>query len=196
MIDYTPHHQYTEVLDKPKKERSFTQKWTKRAITIEVVASIICVLLLGFQYLPCWIMILISIIMVFIMVFVGKIALIGYAMASLFPPLSKSEAASVIKGVIGFDFGDDFKLLKTSSHDYEEYLYIFSESSFEPLKNHLESIPDKDGQDDGRSIGHQINGKAGFYLADSRLEYGCCGNIEAIWVDYQERTLKHTFTIY
>ena len=190
MIDYTPHHQYTEVLDRPEQVKDFSHKWTKRAITLAVVAGIICAIILGFQYLPRWIMIVIT----FLMVIVGIIALIGYAIADYQPP-SKSQIASVIKDVIGFDFGDDFKLLKTSSHDYEEYLYIFSECSFKPLKNHLDSIPDKEGQDGERSIGHQIDGKEGFYLCDNRLKDGC-GNIEAIKVDYQERTLKHTFTVY
>ena len=187
MIDYTPHHQYTEVLDRPEQANNFAHKWTKRIIALAVMAGIICAILFGFQYLPRWIMILITI----IVVLVGIIALIGYAIASYQPP-SKSQVASVIKNVIGFDFGYDFKLLKTSSHDYEEYLYIFSD---EPLKNHLESIPDKEGQDGERSISHLIDGKAGFYLSDNRLEDGC-GNIETIKVDYQERTLKHTFTVY
>lgn len=120
--------------------------------------------------------------------------MIEYAIASSQPP-SKSQVASVIKNVIGFDFGDDFKLLKTSSHDYEEYLYIFSETSFEPLKNHLDPIPDKKSQDGERSISHQIDGKEGFYLSDNRIKDGC-GNIEAIKVDYQKRTLKQTFTVY
>ncbi len=190
MIDYTPHHQYTEVLDRPEQTKNFAHKWTKRIIALVVMAGIICAILLGFQYLPRWIMILITV----IVVLVGIIALVGYAIASYQPP-SKSQVASVIKNVVGFDFGDDFKLLKTSRRDYEEYLYIFSESSFEPLKNHLDSIPDKEGQDGERSISHQINGKAGFYLCDNRLEYEC-GNIEAIIVDYEERTLKHTFTVY
>lgn len=123
-----------------------------------------------------------------------------YALAS-YRPLSKAQVASIIKNVIGFDFGDDFTLLQTSSHDYEEYLYLFSESSFEPLKKHLDSIPDKDGQEGERSVKHQISvrlptdifltQKVDFYLCDHRM-----GNIEAIVVDYQERTLKHTFTIY
>lgn len=190
MIDYTPRHQYTEVHDRPEPARTFAHKWTKRVISFAIIAGVIVTMFLGFQYLPSWIMILITI----IMVFVGITALIGYAIASYQPP-SKSQVASVIKDVIGFDFGNDFKLLKTSSHDYEEYLYIFSESSFEPLKNHLDSIPDQEGQDGKRSISHHINGKAGFYLSDNRLKDGC-GNIEAIIVDYQERTLKHTFTVY
>lgn len=190
MIDYTPHHQYTEVLDRPDQASTLAHKWTKRVISFAIIAGVIGIMFLGFQYLPRWIMILITI----IMVFVGIIALIGYTIASYQPP-SKSQVASVIKDVIGFDFGDDFKLLKTSSHDYEEYLYIFSESSFEPLKKHLDSIPDQEGQDGERSISHQIDGKEGFYLSDNRLKYGC-GNIEAIKVDYQERTLKHTFTVF
>ena len=152
------------------------------------MAGIICAILLGFQYLPRWIMILITI----IVVLVGIIALIGYAIASYQPP-SKSQVASVIKNVIGFDFGDDFKLLKTSSHDYEEYLFIFSESSFEPLKNHLDLFSDKEGQDVERSISHQINGKAGFYLRDDDQK---TRTIETIEVDYQERTLKHAITGY
>ena len=190
MIDYTPHHQYTEVLDSPEQGKGFTHKWTRSVIAIAVVVGIIYAILLGFKYLPHWIMIIIIV----ITIFVGIIALIVYAIPSYQPP-SKSQIASAIKNVIDFDFGDDFKLLKTSSHDYEEYLYIFSETSFEPLKNHLDSIPDKEGQDGERSISHQIDGKAGFYLSDNRLKDGC-GNIETIKVDYQEHTLKHTFTVY
>ena len=190
MIDYTPHHQYTEVLDRPEQANIFAHKCIRRVIALAVVAGVIYAILLGFKYLPHGVMIFITI----ITVFVGIIALIGYALASYQPP-SKTQVASVIKNVIGFDFGDDFKLLKTSSHDYEEYLYIFSESSFEPLKNHLDSIPDKKGHDGERSISHHINGKAGFYLSDNRIKDGF-GNIEDIIVDYQERTLKHTFTVY
>lgn len=188
MIGYTPHHQYTEIIDQ-KQAKNFTQKLTMIVITITIVTGIIYVLLLGIQYLPCWIMVPITIIMIFVLI----IALIVYAILSYQPP-SKAQVASVIKDVIGFDFGDDFKLLETSSHDYEEYLYIFSESSFEPLKKHLDSIPNKDGQAGERSIKHQING-ADFYLCDNRMK-GVCGNIETIKVDYQERTLKHTFTVY
>lgn len=199
MIDFTPNHQYTEIIDSDVQAEISANKSTQIVIAIAVVASIIC-LFLGFQNLSWWIMITITIIMIPVWI----VALFFYALAS-YRPLSKAQVASIIKNVIGFDFGDDFTLLQTSSHDHEEYLYLFSESSFEPLKKHLDSIPDKDGQEGERSIKHQISvrlpteifptPKAGFYLCDNRQVNGM-GNIEAIEVDYQERTLKHTFTIY
>lgn len=199
MIDFTPNHQYTEIIDSDVQAEISANKSTQIVIAIAVVASIIC-LFLGFQNLSWWIMIPITIIMIPVWI----VALFFYALAS-YRPLSKAQVASIIKNVIGFDFGDDFTLLQTSSHDHEEYLYLFSESSFEPLKKHLDSIPDKDGQEGERSIKHQISvrlpteifptPKAGFYLCDNRQVNGM-GNIEAIEVDYQERTLKHTFTIY
>lgn len=199
MIDFTPNHQYKEIVDSDVQAEISANKSVQIVIAIAVVASIIC-LFLGFQNLSWWIMIPITIIMIPVWI----VALFFYALAS-YRPLSKAQVASIIKNVIGFDFGDDFTLLQTSSHDHEEYLYLFSESSFEPLKKHLDSIPDKDGQEGERSIKHQISvrlpteifptPKAGFYLCDNRQVNGM-GNIEAIEVDYQERTLKHTFTIY
>lgn len=102
MIGYTPHHQYTEIIDQ-KQAKNFTQKLTMIVITITIVTGIIYVLLLGIQYLPCWIMVPITIIMIFVLI----IALIVYAILSYQPP-SKAQVASVIKDVIGFDFGDDF----------------------------------------------------------------------------------------
>lgn len=199
MIDFTPNHQYTEIIDSDVQAEISANKSVQIVIAIAVVASIIC-LFLGFQNLSWWIMIPITIIMIPVWI----VALFFYALAS-YRPLSKAQVASIIKNVIGFDFGDDFTLLQTSSHDHEEYLYLFSESSFEPLKKHLDSIPDKDGQEGERSIKHQISvrlrteifptPKAGFYLCDNRQVNGM-GNIEAIEIDYQERTLKHTFTIY
>ena len=122
MIGYTPHHQYTEIIDQ-KQAKNFTQKLTMIVITITIVTGIIYVLLLGIQYLPCWIMVPITIIMIFVLI----IALIVYAILSYQPP-SKAQVASVIKDVIGFDFGDDFKLLN---------IYIYSPSH---LLNHLKNI--------------------------------------------------------
>lgn len=187
MIDFTPNHQYKEIVDSDVQAEISANKAVQIVIAIAVVASIIC-LFLGFQNLSWWIMIPITIIMIPVWI----VALFFYALAS-YRPLSKAQVASIIKNVIGFDFGDDFTLLQTSSHDYEEYLYLFSESSFEPLKKHLDSIPDKDDQEGERSIKHQISvrlpteifptPKAGFYLCDNRQVNGM-GNIEAIEVDY------------
>ena len=131
-------------------------------------------------------------------VFVGVVFLIIYWIVSPGKPRLKNNYSSAIKKVIGYDFGNDYKLLYTGSHDYEEYLYIFSNDSFEPLKKHLESIPD--GKDDktGRVVGHSFKGNqgAGFSLVEDRLGDSPCGNIESIEVDYVERTLKHKFVVF
>ena len=58
----------------------------------------------------------------------------------------------------------------------------------------------KDGMQEGtnRNVHHFYKGKecTGFTLMEDRLGNGPCGNIERIIVDYKERTLKHTFTVY
>ena len=134
-----------------------------------------------------------------ISIIVGLAAVIARFRASSKGP-QRSQYASVIKKVIGFDFGDDFRFFRYLYHDEEYYDYVFSESSFEPLKMHLNTIPDEERTDDTgctRCICHQYkDGQcSGFILEDSRLEYGC-GNIESIEVNYEKRTLRHSFVIY
>ena len=107
----------------------------------------------------------------------------------------------MIKTVIGFDWGDDYMLLYTGSHDYEEYLYVFTEESFGRLKDFLESVKDGEQEDSSRYVQHLYidstgNERAGFSLVENRLREDLCGNIESIEVDYEERTLKHKFVVY
>ena len=185
MIDYTPNHQYTEVKDSSSSE-------DKGCISEIVIFIVISTLLFGIAiyYLPNW-----WILFTIIFVPVILVALLIGAIASYKEP-SKNKIANTIKGVIGFDFGDDFKLLKTASHDYEEYLYIFSEESFENLKSYLESIDEgkiKEFKSNNRII---YKDESGFTLTENRLEDGVCGNIETIVIDYNERTLKHKFVVY
>ena len=159
-------------------------------IAIIIVTSVIGGLVLCFRYLS----IMTGILITLAVLGLGVIAIIIYVIINYEPP-SKSIVASVIKSVIGYDFGEDFRLLHTSSHDYDEYLYIFSEESFEPLRLYLESVPDNDGEETGRLIRHEYQGKHGFYLSEDRLKDGF-GNVESIIVDYEERTLKHKFVVY
>lgn len=199
MIDYTPHHQYEEIIDfiPPKKD----VVWGK------IIGYL---LLLFYIAIVCWFITIIlhsdsvllfiknSIALGAIALFVGVIFVIIHWLSSSQSPRLKANYASAIKNVIGFDFGNDFKLLYTGSHDYEEYLYIFSEESFGPLKEHLESIPNGKDDNTGRVVDHCFKGKkgAGFSLVEDRLGDGPCGNIESIEVDYMERTLKHKFVVY
>ena len=190
MISYTPYHKYVEVFDKPEVKRSISKRMLYWFIAIIIITFVIGGLVLCFRYLSLWDAISITLAVLGI----GVIAIIIYVIINYEPP-SKSKVASVIKSVIGYDFGEDFRLLHTSSHDYDEYLYIFSEESFEPLRLYLESVPDSDGEETGRSIRHEQFGKHVFYLCEDRLKDGC-GSVESIIVDYEGRTLKHKFVVY
>lgn len=91
MIDFTPNHQYTEIIDSDVQAEISANKSTQIVIAIAVVASIIC-LFLGFLNLSWWIMIPITIIMIPVWI----VALFFYALAS-YRPLSKAQVASIIK---------------------------------------------------------------------------------------------------
>lgn len=199
MIDYTPFCHYEEIIDYiPSK---------KDVIRGRIVGYLLLFLYIAFvgwggkkivQYGSVWLYIKYTAALIVIALILGLIFKIIHWIVSPQRPRLRAHYASVIKDVIGFDFGDDFKLLFTGSHDYEEYFYIFSKESFEPLKKHLESIPD--GKDDktGRVVNHVYKGQygEGFELVEDRRGGSVCGSVESIEVDYKERTLKHKFVIY
>lgn len=95
MIDFTPNHQYTEIVDSDVQAEISANKAVQIVIAIAVVASIIC-LFLGFQNLSWWIMIPITIIMIPVWI----VALFFYALAS-YRPLSKAQVASKLKMLLG-----------------------------------------------------------------------------------------------
>ena len=199
MIDYTPFCHYEEIVDyiPPKKD-------VIRGRVVGCLLLFIYIALCGWGIMSIFksssigASVIYTIALIVIAVFVGVVFLIILWIVSPGKPRLKTNYANVICNVIGFDFGDDFKLLYASSHDYEEYLYIFSNDSFEPLKKHLESFPD--GKDDktGRVVNHVYKGKQGdgFELVEDRRGESVCGSVESIEVDYKERTLKHKFVIY
>ena len=199
MIDYTPLHDYKEIADyiPPQKD-------VIRGKIVDCLLFILYIVIIGWgimRILQCgsvWLYIKYTIALTVIGLFIGVVFMITHWITSPERPRLRANYAKVICSVIGFDFGDDFKLLFTGSHDYEEYLYIFSEESFEPLKKHLEFIPD--GKDDktGRFVNHVYKGQygEGFELVEDRRGGSVCGSVESIEVDYKERTLKHIFVIY
>lgn len=191
MIDYTPRHRYTEIIDKPVVKYTHYQIWKKRFRNVAIVSGYI----VGWIIFPRWLMV----IMTFLLLCATFVVITCLAMIPR--QLSKQEISKVIKDVIGFDFGNDFKLLRTGNHDYEEYLYIFTEDSFDPLKKYLESIKDGEQEDTSRFVQHSYldsagKERAGFSLIENRLNGNSCGNVESIEVDYEERTIKHKFVVY
>lgn len=201
MIDYTPYHEYKEIEDYIPDEKDVVRS---KIVGFVLLLLYIAVFVWWFYKILHSSASILSIIQDCILVSVialitGIVFVIIYALVSPGRQRLKADYAKVIGSVIGYDLGDDFKLLRTGSHDYDEFLYIFSEASFEPLRNHLEAIPDEGEQniEEGRVIRHSFKGMKGegFYLCDRRMKNGC-GNTESIEVDYKERTLKHEFVIY
>ena len=162
MIDYTPRRRYKEIVDyiPPQKD-------VIRGKIVYYLLLILYIVIIGWgvmKILQCgsvWLYIKYTIALTIIGLFIGVVFMIIHWITSPARPRLKTSYANVICNVIGFDFGGDFKLLFTESHDYEEYLYIFSEESFNPLKKHLETIPD--GKDDkiGRVVNHVYKGQQG-----------------------------------
>ena len=200
MIDYTPHHKYTEIVDYIPDPKKVLKGKIIGCLLLFVYIGIVVWLFLKMVYSApsIWAAIQNFLLFVFIALILGVVFLLIWGFNSPSRPRLRANYANVIKHVIGYDFGDDYKLLYTGSHDYEEYLYIFSEESFAPFREYLDSM--KDGVQEGTNyyVQHCYKGKegAGFTLVEDRLGEGPCGNIEAIDVDYDERTLKHTFTVF
>ena len=109
MIDYTPHHQYEEIIDyiPPKKD----------VVRGKIIGYL---LLLFYIAIVCWFITIIlqsdsvllfiknSIVLGVIALFVGVIFVIIHWLSSPPRPRLKANYASVIKNAIGFDFGNDF----------------------------------------------------------------------------------------
>ena len=199
MIDYTPHHHYKEIVDYlPPEKDVIRSKILGYLLLFIYIALIVWRIMELFHSSSIGSCINNIIVLIIIVVIIGAVFLLIHGIFSPGKPRLKSNYSSVVKKVIGYDFGDDYKLLYTGSHDYEEYLYFFSKDSFEPLKRHLESIPEGEDNVTGRVVKHSFKGVqgAGFSLVEDRLGDGPCGNKESIEVDYKERTLKHKFVVY
>ena len=203
MIDYTPHHRYEEIVDYiPPKGKVLRSKIRGYCLFILYLVIVSWIFIRLFQCSSTiWSFLYNCIGIVFLALIIGVVFVFVYVLFSPGKPRLREKYANVIKTVIGFDWGNDYKLLYTGSHDYEEYLYIFSEESFGPLKEFLESMKDGEQEGSSRYVRHHYvdsagNERSGFSLIEDRLNGDVCGNIESIWVDYDERTLKHKFVVY
>lgn len=129
MANETPHHRYKEVTDNPAKGEDAAFGWCFANILFLLslpLALIIFLLLLIFCK---WQISLYISLGVFILIIIGGLSSkYGYDKTS--PRLKEAERA---KRFLGFDFGNDFRLRTTGSHDYSEILLDFSEDNFLPL---------------------------------------------------------------
>ena len=198
MIDYTPHHQYKEIVDYiPERKKVVKGKIIGYALLLTYITLIGWISIRIMEKTTIWSFFPDIIVLAVLSLVMGIIFMLIYGFLSPGRPRLKSDFGNIIKSIVGFDFGEDYKLLYTSSHDYEEYLYIFSEASFLPFRDYLESLKDGEIEGTSRCVSHAYKDEAGkgFTLVENRLQNGG-GNIERLLVDYEERTMKHTFTVY
>lgn len=132
------------------------------------------------------------------------------------PRLLEAERA---KNFLGFDFGDDFRLRATGSHDYAEILIDFSDESFAPLKEfclRLQGSKTRTNEDseiiitetmpyivvkDESFIGRERIVKPGFTKIEGYYDPSLTQN-DSLWiksqltleVDYEANTLKMFWT--
>lgn len=132
------------------------------------------------------------------------------------PRLLEAERA---KNFLGFDFGDDFRLRATGSHDYAEIVIDFSDESFAPLKEfclRLQGSKTRTNEDseiiitetmpyivvkDESFIGRERIVKPGFTKIEGYYDPSLTQN-DSLWiksqltleVDYEANTLKMFWT--
>lgn len=132
------------------------------------------------------------------------------------PRLLEAERA---KNFLGFDFGGDFRLRVTGSHDYAEILIDFSDESFAPLKEFCLGLQDsktRANEDneiiitetmpyivvkDESFIGRERIVKPGFTKIEGYYDPNLSQN-DSLWiksqlkleVDYEVNTLKMSWT--
>ena len=106
----------------------------------------------------------------------------------------KTVRANMFKKVLGYDFGNDFTFLARGGHDHQEYLILLPNDTFERMRDYLDGIPDGAFNDMG-NVCHNLDENIGFSISESNLNNGC-GNTQRIEVDYKNRLLHYSFTIY
>ena len=111
MIDYTPRRQYKEIVDNipPKND-------VKRGRIVGYLLLILYIVIIGWGIMgifPCssiWNCTESVLGMTIIAIFIGLVFMFVCWLYLPVNPRLKADYANVIKDVIGFDFGDDFKL--------------------------------------------------------------------------------------
>ena len=133
MANETPHCKYRIVSDNPKEgDDCATSQCLSGCIVMIAVIP-----LLDFVWSLFWgwtIMSWISTIALCVLIIAALSLWFNYDKTS--PRLREAERA---KHFLGFDFGNDFTLRKTSSPDYAEILLDFDETSFAPLMGFCKS---------------------------------------------------------
>lgn len=182
-------YDYVEAVDKKDMPGQTVSPKDLRRRRVKLAAIILASILLFF-FFPYWFVGCLVVLIDGLSLFIYSIWNVSFGEGNY-----KTKRADMIKTVLEYDFGNDFKLLARGGHDHEEYLFLFSNDSFESLRDYLNSIPDGDFKGKG-FIRHNVNDNIGFSLSVDRLNNDGCGNKEGIEVDYRNKLLHYSFTVF
>lgn len=142
MANETPYHTYREVGDDPidckgcAKASGCIMSGIILFISIPFIVLTIISFCCEWEVMR-WVLLALSLIIVLFGIYLGLDdgkSSIDYDKTS--PRLREAQRA---KSFLGYDFGDNFKLRTTGSHDYSEILLDFEEDTFRPLGDFCKS---------------------------------------------------------
>lgn len=136
MANETPNHNYIEVGDDPKD--GTYQGCAPIVSGIVLFASVPFIVLTVISFcceweIMRWIWLVLSLFIILFGVYIGVYLEKDLREDFLKTPSPRLREARRAKTFLGYDFGDNFKLRMTGSHDYSEILLDFEEDAFRPL---------------------------------------------------------------
>lgn len=140
MANETLGHTYREITDDPVSGDNAGCSWFMSGCLFVIASPFVILAIIAFIIkwnILKWIFLSIALLL-FTVAIIERLSFcklpkrLNDAMKSPSPRLLEAERA---KHFLGFDFGDDFKLRTTGSHDYAEILIDFSDETFAPLKD-------------------------------------------------------------
>lgn len=201
MANETPNYKYTIISDDPKDAEEYAYR--KQLSDYVSIVTVVPLAFIVLSIISNWIIVFwISVVALCVLIVATLSFRANYDKTS--PRLREAEHA---KHFLGFDFGNDFTLRKTSSPDYAEILLDFDETSFAPLidfcKSQTESSERLDNKDEiviteiKQQIETESEGivKVGFTKTESYYAPSLTDDLQIksrlqCEVDYENRTLK------
>lgn len=127
MANETPNHIYREVGDNPEEGTNYGCAWIMSGFIFFISVPFIVLTVVSFcceWNIMRWVWLVVSLIIILF----GVYPRVVYDKTS--PKLLEAQRAKIF---LGYDFGNNFKLRTTGSHDYSEILLDFEEDAFNSL---------------------------------------------------------------
>ena len=141
MANEPPHHTYREITDNPSDNLGCA--WFASGCLFIIAVPFVLLTILAFVFdwqIIRWVFLSLSALFI-LLALVERLSfckLPNKLNEIVNRPSPRLSEAQLAKDFLGFDFGDDFKLKTTGSHDYAEILLDFKENGFDLLKNFCE----------------------------------------------------------